>query len=246
MPSKHPIYGSAGITASYHFDINGFPSQLTWPNDLNGAIAFRQRVTRAPAQDSLQDNTIALVKAHREQYIHKMVRAAYSMDVAKDNPDSGVVDLFTLGAEKMTAPQEAEAMCRALFQAIIDLPGADPLLEKRRVGGKGDQAPWQLDLYCHCKLRIERIILSMREWKGICKDILESDSAIEDFANAPFLTACNNKTFKGNNGNNGTKDSNSQKEQAIAIAALYGSELVGELKAKAKNGKLPPLSQVEK
>lgn len=100
-------------------------------------------MTRAAAQDPLQDNTIVLLKAaHREQYVRLMVWAAYSMDVAKDSLD--VVALCMLGAKKTAAPQEVEAMCRVLFRAIIDyyeegrrgLAGAGPLLEKRCVGRK--------------------------------------------------------------------------------------------------------------
>lgn len=99
-------------------------------------------MTRAAAQDPLQDNTIVLLKAHREQYVRLMVRAAYSMDVAKDSLD--VVALCMLGAKETAAPQEVEAMCRVLFRAIIDyyeegrrgLAGAGPLLEKRCVGRK--------------------------------------------------------------------------------------------------------------
>lgn len=114
-PSTHLMYGSADVTAPYHLDNNGAPLQLAWPNDLAGAIALRRRLTRAPEHDPLQDNTIAFVKANRENYLHLMVHATYSMDASMDSPDSAGARLFTIGGSRMVSPHEVEAMCRLLF-----------------------------------------------------------------------------------------------------------------------------------
>ncbi|KAF3033312.1 hypothetical protein E8E12_002221 [Didymella heteroderae] len=229
-PSTHLIYGSADVTAPYHIDNNGGPSQLAWPNDLAGAIAFLRRITREPEVDPLQD-TLSLI-----------------IDTTKDRPGLDGVGWFTLGHEKMAPPHEFEAMCRVLFQAIITrcergyrgLPRAERLSKNRHTRRRGTIPSWKVDLNCDCKTRIENAISSMREWKSICKVILVSDSQIEKFANAPLSTATDKKTYQGNNG---TKDANSQNERAASVAAAYGPEAVDKLKAK---GKLPTLSRPRK
>lgn len=233
-PSTHSIYGTADITTPYNFDNDGYPARLAWPNDLAGAIAFRRRVTRLPKQ---ADTTIAFVKAQREHYIHTMVQAVYSTDTAKDNPNFGGVAWFTLGGEHAVPPHEVEALCRVLFQAIIDR-GEGGYRGLERADRLSKKLPAKVDFDCNCKTRIENAIVALREWKSICKDIIMSDSRIEDFANAPASAAKDKKTYRENNG---TKKETIQKDRAFGVTAVHGAEAAEKLKAQ---GDLPPTARL--
>lgn len=229
-PSTHPIYGTADITTPYNFDDDGYPAQLAWPNDLSGAIAFHWRVTRLPKQAV---TTIAFVKAHREHYIHMMVQAVYSTDAAKDNPNFDGVAWFNIGGEHSVLPDEVEALCRVLFQAIIDSCKGG-YCGVKRADRLSKKLPAKVDFKCNCKSRIENAVVALREWKSICKDIVISDSQIEDFANAPTSAAKDKKTYRENNG---TKKETIQMGRAFGVTAVHGAEAAEKLKAQ---GNLPP------
>lgn len=181
-------YGSVDVTAPYDFNSHGGPTQLAWTNDLAGATAYRSRVTRLPKQLRASDATIARVKARQENYIYQMVRAMFKIDTTKDNHTFEGISWFTHGHENVVSACDVEAACRVLFKAIIDRCeiGCCGLEREDRLSKR---YPAKVDLDGTCEARINNVVLALREWKSVCKDVLTSNSKIEQLANAPASLA---------------------------------------------------------
>lgn len=188
-------------TEPYKLERDGRPNRLKWTNDPKGAITHRHRPKTAPHLDPRTDATIKAVLSHREDHVTDMIQAMYSLDTALDRADFSGRTLFDRHHKDAAKLADVEAACQLLFQQILDqcVYGWFGHELQDRLQDKLSDRPLDVDKTCTCQQRMDNVILTLRDWKSVCRDVLYSDEKIMLLANAPATTCRDKRTHQRSN-----------------------------------------------
>ncbi|ORY18394.1 hypothetical protein BCR34DRAFT_596321 [Clohesyomyces aquaticus] len=173
-----------------------------------GALDFRTRLTASPWNRPEEDDTIGQVLGTADEWLKRIFFAIQNVEGTKDN--GGSADLLKFSPENFEKIKvEAEAVGVEIFIALISrvtrgtrqgTREKDPAMYRDRDGACAQ------DREGNCLERIKNVVNVLRNYKQVCRDVLNSFQKIEDLVNAPLHVAKNKDANMGNN--------NKRKEQA--------------------------------
>ncbi|KAH7333796.1 hypothetical protein BKA66DRAFT_615184 [Pyrenochaeta sp. MPI-SDFR-AT-0127] len=171
----------------HYFNHNG-QYQLAF-SDATAAVAWHQTVTQGPQVDPNADHTIAAVQLRRVDYIATMVEAVYDRSVCQEKHGSRILNIFIQGKESYISPLEIEAACHMLFDLVIQRCriGFQGQSKFNLLVGKGkDSMDGHVDCTANCYRRITNVIQALREWKSICREMIQEEPKARRLVNAPM------------------------------------------------------------
>ncbi|KAF1936171.1 hypothetical protein EJ02DRAFT_482016 [Clathrospora elynae] len=193
----------------YQFDLLGHPTGFLFSNNLQAAYDHRHRQRSRPYLTPGSDFTIRTVAARQEEYIAEMMQAMFSSAAVRDKDTFNGCAMFIRGGPAGVSVADVEATCRLLFQKI---------LEQCRFGwcGKTKSRATPADRSRTCEQRAADVLVALRHWKCICKDIFLDDDKIQELADAPLGVYRSKQDYVRNN---------KKKEETNAKRAKAAKEL---------------------
>lgn len=158
---------------------------LQFSNNHKAASEFRTHVKRLPRLDPATDPSISIVEAQEESYIPRMIQAIYSLDTVVDHSTflNREGRLVTPGDPRCAPIQDVEATCRVLFHRVLTQCKSGYTGYNDRLNTpKGSQPE---DTSMSCQQRVETVISALSISEATCRNVLYSDDAIINLANAP-------------------------------------------------------------
>ncbi|KAK1914369.1 hypothetical protein P3342_010357 [Pyrenophora teres f. teres] len=186
--------GATQILADpYQFDQNGNPTGFIFSNNNQAAQLWRHRPLHAPVLAPQNDSTIPTVRANQENYIAQMMQAVYNQNGVLDDADFRGKKLFTRGSPDAYPAPDIEAACRCLFEQVMD---------QCHNGYRGKELRPLVSPEDHaltCARRMDEVIVALRNWKCICKEIYLEEKKMAALAYGPIRVSDSKVTNKRNN-----------------------------------------------
>lgn len=173
----------------YQFDQHGRPIGLIFRNNILAAFNHRRRVKAPPRLAAMSDPTIVQVEARMNEYVADMMQAFYNMSSAVDNPNSDGMEFCNLSNPNAFSPRDVEATLFTLFYVVMQQVKVGFRGQSDRLGStqrkQKHRSIKKEDCDSDCRTRMSNIVQTIRDWKCVCCDIMESDEKIANLANVP-------------------------------------------------------------